>query len=102
MAENKRPTMISRERSSWAPVSRQHQLTSGLFVLAALFVRAAVALAFTILATLLAALLAAGRFVVLLISARRLLAATLLILVAALLSEILIPIVCHIYSSPFR
>jgi hypothetical protein len=77
-------------------------LTSGLFVLAALFVRAAVALAFTILATLLAALLAAGRLVVLLISARRLLAATLLTLVAALLSEILIPIVCHIYSSPFR
>jgi hypothetical protein len=41
------------------PVLSQHQLASGLFVLAALFVRAAVALAFTILATLLTALLAA-------------------------------------------
>jgi hypothetical protein len=79
-------------------------LASGLFVLAALFIRTAIAaLAFTILTALLAALLigllTASRLVILLISARCLLAAALLTFFAALLSEILF-IVCHIYSSP--
>jgi hypothetical protein len=80
-------------------------LTSGLFVLAAFFGRAAIS-ALTTLATLahvafmiLAALLIASRLVVLLITAWRLLAAALLTLVATLLSEILVFIVCHIYSS---
>lgn len=102
--ENKRPTLISLGKDRREPGVETHKLASGLFVLAALFVRAAVALPFTILAALLtallAALLAASRLVVLLIAARRLLAAALLTLVTTLLSEILIPIVCHIYSSP--
>jgi hypothetical protein len=78
--------------------------------LAAFFVRAAFS-ALTTLATLahvafmiLAALLIASRLVVLLITAwcllaAALLSAALLSLVATLLSEILVFIVCHIYSS---
>jgi hypothetical protein len=70
-------------------------LTSGLFVLAALFRAAALAtLAFAILT----ALLTASRLVILLVSARCLLTAALLAF--GLLSLILISLVCHIYSSP--
>lgn len=79
-------------------------LTSGLFVLAALFVGAAIAtlalarLAHVAFMILLAALLT-GRLVILLIATGSLLTARLIVL-ATLLPEILISIVCHIYSSP--
>jgi hypothetical protein len=60
-----------------------------------------------LLTTLLAALLTAGRLVILLIATWRLLAAALAALLAlltlltrGLLSLILIPLVCHNYSSP--
>jgi hypothetical protein len=74
-------------------------LASGLFVLAALFVRAAAlltALAFAILA----ATGAAGRLVILRIAAWCLMSTALLTFVhAALLSLLLISVVWHFYSS---
>jgi hypothetical protein len=82
------------------PWCGQHQpLTSGLLVLAAFFVRAAVtALALTALATL----LAAGRFVILRVTTRRLLtAAALLTFARATLLALILIIVCHFDSSPF-
>jgi hypothetical protein len=72
-----------------------------LFVLAALFVRAAVlaGLATLILAAL---LLAAGRLIILRVTSRRLLAAALLVTtsVLSLLSLQFISVVWHFYSSP--
>jgi hypothetical protein len=77
------------------PWCGQHQpLTSGLLVLAALFVRATV--------TALATLLAAGRFVILRVTTRRLLtAAALLTFTRATLLALILIIVCHFDSSPF-
>jgi len=74
-------------------------LTFLLFVLAALFVRAAVLSAFMIVAA--ALLLAAGRLIVLRITSGRLMRAALIrILSAALLSLLFISVVWHIYFPP--
>jgi hypothetical protein len=77
------------------PWCGQHQpLTSGLLVLAALFVRPAVAT--------LTALLAAGRFIILRVTTRRLLtAAALLTFTRATLLALILIVVCHFDSSPF-
>jgi hypothetical protein len=83
-------------------------LTSGLFVLAAFFVRAAVAAsarvepapALAILAALVIAVLA-GRTIILWTATGGLIRAALLVFMqTSLLSQILFPVVCHFYSSP--
>jgi len=82
------------------PWCGQHHLTSGLFVLAALFVRAAVTAVTTLMLHILDAFLIASRLIALRIATRRLMSAALLALVT-LRSLNLISIVWHIYSSPF-
>jgi hypothetical protein len=79
------------------PWCGQHQpLTSGLLVLAAFFVRAAVA------TLALAALLTPGRLFILRVTTRRLLtAAALLTFARATLLALILIIVCHFDSSPF-
>jgi hypothetical protein len=75
-------------------------LASGLFVLAAFFVRAAVTAVTTLMIHILDALLIAGRLIALRITTRRLMSAALLTLVHITLRSLhLISVVWHIYSS---
>jgi hypothetical protein len=75
-------------------------LAACLFVLAALFVGAAVTAVTTLMIHILDALLIAGRLIALRITTRRLMSATLLTLVHITLRSLhLISVVWHIYSS---
>jgi len=83
-----------------SPGADSTALTSGLSVLAAFFVRAAVTAVTTLMIHVLDALLIAGRLIALRITTRRFMSAALLTLVhITLLSLHLISVVWHIYSS---